>query len=530
MEYRYSPTQNNGQITQQKDWNTGEEVTYTYDSLQRLIGAVTTDSPTVTQWGQAFTYDGFGNRTSASVTKGSAPYGSWSYDPATNRMAGFYDANGNMTMTGTPAYNGYTYDVENRLVSVPAPFNYNQNVYDTELYAYAPDNKRIWKRKPDGTEELYFYGISGQKLVTYAPLVAANGDFFMTTLDTSLYFGSRTIISRGVTVALDRTGSNQAGGSRYFPYGEEQQVTAQDRDKFATYYRDSTTGLDYAQNRYYASTLARFISPDPYRASSQISEPLSWNRYAYGGNDPLNNNDPSGLCMIKGEEYPDGKPPCPDKTSTTVNGDQDPIDIDISREVSTPTNVTALALSMANARSVAIAIGLQKLVMATNISDCQALAAFADSVAAGRMTTVNFVSAFQVLTPGAAASALINAFGSASGVQGVNGAINLQPTYVDPSGNVQYYQASGFSSSYKDSIAPNSDQAHHFAAFFQLGFNLGSTVGNISAYFVELENGLTNQGDINLGMAAAALGAQVGSGKLSASQVGNAIRNQLCNK
>ena len=23
MEYRYSPTQNNGQITQQKDWNTG---------------------------------------------------------------------------------------------------------------------------------------------------------------------------------------------------------------------------------------------------------------------------------------------------------------------------------------------------------------------------------------------------------------------------------------------------------------------------------------------------------------------------
>jgi YD repeat-containing protein len=43
MEYHYSPNQNNGQITQQKDWNTGEEVTYTYDSLQRLIGAVTTD-------------------------------------------------------------------------------------------------------------------------------------------------------------------------------------------------------------------------------------------------------------------------------------------------------------------------------------------------------------------------------------------------------------------------------------------------------------------------------------------------------
>jgi len=72
MQYTYSPTQNNGQITRQKDLASGEEVTYTYDSLSRLIGAVTTDSPTVTQWGQAFTYDGFGNRTSASVTKGPA--------------------------------------------------------------------------------------------------------------------------------------------------------------------------------------------------------------------------------------------------------------------------------------------------------------------------------------------------------------------------------------------------------------------------------------------------------------------------
>jgi RHS repeat-associated protein len=73
--------------------------------------------------------------------------------------------------------------------------------------------------------------------------------------------------SRGVTVALDRLGSNQSGGSHYFPYREEQQLTAQDRDKFATYHRDGTTGLDYAQNRYYASTLGRFISPDPYKAS-----------------------------------------------------------------------------------------------------------------------------------------------------------------------------------------------------------------------------------------------------------------------
>ena len=61
IEYRYSATQNNGQITQQSD---GQEVTYTYDSLNRLIAAVTTGP----EWGQSFTYDGFGNRTGATVT------------------------------------------------------------------------------------------------------------------------------------------------------------------------------------------------------------------------------------------------------------------------------------------------------------------------------------------------------------------------------------------------------------------------------------------------------------------------------
>jgi YD repeat-containing protein len=170
MEYRYSPNQNNGQITQQKDWSSGEEVTYAYDSLQRLISAVTTDSPTVPQWGQSFTYDGFGNRTSATVTKRSAPHGNWSYDPATNRGGGTFDANGNMTSGAN--LTGLVYDVENRLVSVPT---YNQNGAGSEQYAYDPGNKRIYKRTMDGTEELYFYGISGQKLGTYRPYVYQYG-------------------------------------------------------------------------------------------------------------------------------------------------------------------------------------------------------------------------------------------------------------------------------------------------------------------------------------------------------------------
>lgn len=66
-------------------------------------------------------------------------------------------------------------------------------------------------------------------------------------------------------VGVDRLGRRRWTGDSqghvtkfpYYPYGEEYTTTAQDRDKFGTYYRDGSTGLDYARNRYYASALVR---------------------------------------------------------------------------------------------------------------------------------------------------------------------------------------------------------------------------------------------------------------------------------
>jgi len=68
-----------------------------------------------------------------------------------------------------------------------------------------------------------------------------------------------------------------------------------DRDKFATYSRDSSTGLDYAMNRSYGNSMGRFLTPDPYQPSAKLGNPQSWNRYAYVTNDPINKNDPNGL-------------------------------------------------------------------------------------------------------------------------------------------------------------------------------------------------------------------------------------------
>jgi hypothetical protein len=49
--------QNNGQIERKKDILSGEDVTYTYDALRRLVKAET-PAP---GWGMEFGYDGFGN-------------------------------------------------------------------------------------------------------------------------------------------------------------------------------------------------------------------------------------------------------------------------------------------------------------------------------------------------------------------------------------------------------------------------------------------------------------------------------------
>ena len=71
--------------------------------------------------------------------------------------------------------------------------------------------------------------------------------------------------------------------------------------------RDAESGNDYFGARYYASSMGRFMSPDPSGLLAQKpSDPQSWNLYAYARNNPLMNIDPTGLDCVYANDAGNG--------------------------------------------------------------------------------------------------------------------------------------------------------------------------------------------------------------------------------
>ena len=209
---------------------------------------------------------------------------SQSVNTANNQIVGqSYDANGNQVSSpmGT-----LSYDAENRVASMASA---------GVEYAYDSRNKRVWRSILSGgnlAQQVYVYGVDGQKIGTYAFTLGQYGETNIpemtnSTVQLATFFGHKRIGT------FDRLGSakynqqnNQA--QSFYPYGEDR-GTAEPNDalKFATYTRDAATGLDYADQRYYASNFGRFMSPDRYKAKPGAKDPGSWNHTPTRGVTPL---------------------------------------------------------------------------------------------------------------------------------------------------------------------------------------------------------------------------------------------------
>lgn len=203
-------------------------------------------------------YDGFGNLSSKTLN---GALQSIPVNPQTNRLTNaVYDANGNMT-SGAGA--SLAYNMDNRMVSAMGVSG------GMEIYWYAPDGKRMGRSLSDGTQLFMLNGIYGEELGTFTN-DAQTGYASTRALSMNVYFAGGLIFQvalNGGVVLADRLGTNRASGARFRPYGDEITSTANDREKFGTYSRDSYTGLDISPTRAYASTYGRFNLADPYQAS-----------------------------------------------------------------------------------------------------------------------------------------------------------------------------------------------------------------------------------------------------------------------
>ena len=269
--------------------------TFTYDNLNRLATAA---GP----WGAGtFNYDAKGNITAQKLGTFSLAY---AYD-AQNRLSNVtgskagaisHDANGNMIKFGTDAY---TFNTASQLTCVNCA-----NTTAKQAYAYGADGNRAMVTK--GTAKTYeFVGADGNQLLGFE---AANNK-----LTDYIYLGDVRIAQKeqtGTAAAVvsylhnDLLGSpilstNAAGAAlwreTYQPYGAPHVKSVGKAGRQTGYLGkpyEEATGLSYLGARYYHPVLGRFLSVDS--VGVVPSNIHSFNRYAYGNNNPLTYKDPRG--------------------------------------------------------------------------------------------------------------------------------------------------------------------------------------------------------------------------------------------
>jgi hypothetical protein len=258
------------------------------------------------------------------------------------------------------------------------------------------------------------------------------------------------------------------------------------------------------------------MSADRSHLNIGLKIPISWNKYSYVNGDPINAYDPTGRgCQLVSDGNGVFHLFCTSVSSGVGGGGGGgdggpPVDLGTGSDVggtSTPTPGDAAAI-------------LFKSVQAKDITDCQALATFSDFEASNSSINSYFAQAFGVFFNGSD-NWVQNANNAGIPIVGSSNPVTLLP----PDTTIR----SGFGAQYQDFDPKYPDQAHHFAAFFELGFFAGATAGAAAAYRLDgINPSKFNSGDVALGIFASQLGADLKAGTINASQIGNAIRQTLC--
>ena len=275
-----------------------------YDTLNGLTAAqnlaTTSVSSQFANMSGCWTYDGFGNREAESISNQTgAPCASGANDnlqytvttPTTsNQVAGMtYDVAGNVLNDG---HNNYLYDPEGRLCAVAYPNGSGGSYY--EQYFYDASGIRVGKTASgslscaapsSAPSTQYLLGLGGEQVTE----LSVSGTT-ATPLHTNIFAGGKLLTTYDFTgtVGLHYALSDPLGTKRVqvsslgapeldclsLPFGNNLGNTrttncvgsgAPDATEqhFTGKERDTESGNDYFGARYYASSMGRWLSPDP---------------------------------------------------------------------------------------------------------------------------------------------------------------------------------------------------------------------------------------------------------------------------
>ncbi len=164
----------------------------------------------------------------------------------------------------------YTYNALGQRVEKLVGSAYTEIVYDRSGESLGENNRTSWTQSyvPFGGRHVAHY----QNSVSYFP----HANWLGSTAQVGDYAGA---------IAQDQL---------FYPWGQAWTMAGTTQEtRFASLrHRDSETALDPTYFRMFSSTQGRWFSPDPVPGS--VSDPQTFDLYAYVGNNPTNRTDPKG--------------------------------------------------------------------------------------------------------------------------------------------------------------------------------------------------------------------------------------------